>query len=208
MTKSKKMKKWQKIAIVILLVFVVLFAGLKVFKRQVLSAALNEDELVAYDAYCKCNRSLKDLGYKLSCTEIFVYDNSTDNNGDKAANLRFANDSDVVKYHLEYGGKDEEWNNYQFNFLRIYVDCLLTDNVPFSYKNEWSTQEYSYKSLNQKADYFFNSVIDNDAAEMTYRANVFKDYDYIESFTYFQTHSDDEGAENLIKIKILYFILH
>lgn len=208
MTKSKKLKKWQIIVIVILLVAVAFFASLKVFKRQILSAVLNEDELVAYDAYCKCNRSLKDLGYKLSCTEIFVYDDSIDNNGDKAANLRFANKNDVIKYHLEYGGKDLDWNDYQFNFLRIYVDCLLTNNIPFSYKDGKSIQEYPYRTLNQKKDYYFNPMIDKEIDDFTYPIYVFEDYKWNDYTTYFESHSNDEGSENLLKIKTIYFLLH
>lgn len=70
MTKSKKLKKWQVVLIVILLVAVALFAGLKVFKKQVLSAVLNDKELAAYDCCKKSNRVYDSLGVKNHITKI------------------------------------------------------------------------------------------------------------------------------------------
>lgn len=78
MTKSKKLKKWQVVLIVILLVAVALFAGLKVFKKQVLSAVLNDKELAAYDCCKKSNRVYDSLGIKNHITKIEYCEDSED----------------------------------------------------------------------------------------------------------------------------------
>ena len=66
----KKLKKWQKIVIGVLVALIVVIGGLKIFKRPILSAVLSEDEQMAYDAYIKCNRALKHTGELSTAKQI------------------------------------------------------------------------------------------------------------------------------------------
>lgn len=73
MTKLKNMKKWQKIAIIIMIILTSIFASLKIFKEQIIPIMLNKEEMAAYDFYKKSCRVYGSLGYKTNTAKHIEY---------------------------------------------------------------------------------------------------------------------------------------
>ena len=120
-----KIKKWQKVTVVIILILLISIAGLKIFKKQFLPLILNPDELIAYDVYVKSERALKKSELSFTAKEIvfqkynenhsddifIIYtDNSETNCIASTMFLKWTNpkafwDIDVIVYDNEHNGE-------------------------------------------------------------------------------------------------------
>ena len=72
MTETKKLKKWQKVLIIFLVVIGLLFGALKIFRKPIIRLALNQDEQFVFDTYNKTQRALKDIDTDLVIKEVYT----------------------------------------------------------------------------------------------------------------------------------------
>jgi hypothetical protein len=156
----KKLKKWQKIVIGVLMALIVVIGGLKIFKRPILSAVLSKDELVIFDTYVKAKRVSKLQGANLSLKKVALQKDSGD--GTKNTVVVFGNEKEDLICQYTY--------NEDFDILFT----LTSLNSPTKYNGGEDCIEYEVEQIDKPSDLFHISYpYDSDKyAVFTHTLNV------------------------------------
>lgn len=151
----KKLKKWQKIVIGVLVALIVVIGGLKIFKRPILSAVLNDEEYIVYDCCCKMRRIIKQTDFHIGDFDLIYYTGYDSISADRIG---------VFVYSI---GKNEAascYAEYQDDaiFFRPALYNIGKQNVPDGYFVSWdiiNVKTDKYKVLDDAVDIYNGEVV-------------------------------------------------
>lgn len=124
--KVKKLKKWQKIVIVVLAIVLVVVGGFFVFRKQIGDWVLTDEEKVILHFYNNAQECIEKTGFELKLYDIAYFEDTSIK--DKDFKKRLASDfktdiCDAYDYYLKaYYVCDDSIPEDQYEFIEFYED--------------------------------------------------------------------------------------
>lgn len=202
----KKLKKWQKIVIGVLVALIVVIGGLKIFKRPILSAVLSEDEQFQYDAYCKGKRALKNIGLNMDCDLVFVLDETDDS---MLISSFYSDKLNQVQTYVHYLDTECYYNEdmgYAFSAMTVEFDD--DSHLPLMINlNEKGYDEFPIETITRRTDLFefYTDEYERQFNMDTYDIKINNNVSQLRQSA-LESGTINKSKTKLRKIEILYYI--